>query len=239
MTDCRILVLGGSSGIGLAIAERLAAEPAVALSVTVPSADAVTDVEQLLGRCPEVHVVDLLDVATSTIDTLTSAPDVLILCAGIEYVGPVEHEPPGTWDRTLAINTTGPLRFARSAIPGMIERGRGFVVALGSVVSADPRPFLAAYSASKVALESYLISLSGELNATGVDVRVLRLGPVATELGSHGPPNWMPETTSPYRDAYLTARAAAERERSAEERQPEDVAGEVVEMVRSFLREGS
>ena len=239
MTDCRVVVLGGSSGIGLSFAELVAMEPGVEVEVTAPSVDAAAKAQAVLGPSVGVNVVDLLDVADQVLVNLTARTDVLVLSAGVEYVGPVELEPPGAFEQMLSVNVGGPARTASSCLPGMISRGSGLIIGLGSIVTSGPRPFLAGYTASKAAFESYLGSLAGEVRGTGVRIEHLRLGPVATELGSNGPSNWMPDPTSPYHDAFMGARAESERERAELVRGPTGVAQEILAIVRSFRSAGN
>ena len=234
MRDVRVLIVGGSSGIGLALATLVAEESDFALQVTAPSTDTAARTQDLLGPSVRVHVLDFLDVDEPMEEGLVSEIDAVVLCAGIEYVGPVQHEPPDAFEQVLKVNVAGPAAVARGCLPGMIERRSGLIIGLGSIVARDPRPFLAAYSASKAAFEGYLAALTDELEGTGVEVEVLSLGPVSTALGSHGPANWMPGATSPYRAAYLEARSHAQRERAELVRTPADVANEVLELLCSF-----
>lgn len=238
MADCRVLVLGGSSGIGLAFAELAVREPSFDVEVTAPNPETAAVAKAVLGQQVAVHVVDLLDVDRQTLLDLTAETDVLVLSAGLEYVGPIEFEPPGALEQMVSVNTVGPARVASSCVPGMIERGSGLIVGLGSVVTAGPRPFLAAYTASKAAFESYLGALAGEVRGLGVEVKLLRLGPVSTGLGSNGPANWVPDPASPYHDAYLLARADSERERTELMRSPSDVAEEILGLVQAFCSTG-
>lgn len=234
MAQSRVLVLGGSSGIGLAFAGLVAGEPGCDVEVTAPSADAAAKAQAALGRHVPVHVLDLLDVERQALIDLTAETDVLVLSAGLEYVGPVELEPPGALEQMVSVNALGPMRVASSCVPHMIERGSGLIVGLGSIVTAAPRPFLAGYTASKAAFESYLGALAGEVQGMGVEVKLLRLGPVSTELGSNGPTNWTPDPTSPYHGAFTKARADSERERTELMRSPSDVAEEILGLVRAF-----
>lgn len=237
MTDCRVLVLGGSSGIGLAFARLAAREDGIDVEVTAPSPETAADARIALDGKVGVHVIDLLDDVAETSRALTvlvESTDVLVLSAGLEYVGPVEHEAAGDFERMLAVNASGPALAARACLPAMIGRGSGLIVGLGSIVTAGPRPFLAAYVASKAAFELYLRSLAGEVQDTGVRVEILRLGPVATELGSNGPANWIPDPTSPYHAPFLAAREDSESERTELIRTPTDVAEEILGLVCSF-----
>lgn len=166
--------------------------------------------------------------------SLTAEVDVLVLSAGLEFVGPAQFEPAGAFAQMLTVNVAGPMVAVRGCLPQMIERGSGLVIALGSIVTREPRPFLAAYAASKSALESYLGSLAGEIRASGVSIEYLALGPVATELGSNGPPNWSPDPASTYVEPFNEARRLSERERTDLMRTPGEVAQEILELVRRF-----
>ena len=207
--------------------------------MTAPSPDTAATTQKHLGPAAHVHVVDLLDADEPAMAEFVSETDALVLCAGIEYVGPIQFEPPGAFDQMLTVNVAGPAMVVRACLPWMIERGSGLIVGLGSIAARTPRPFLAGYSASKAAFEGYLTALAGELDGTGVEVEVLSLGPVATELGSHGPPNRAPDEDSPYHAAYVEARSQSEHERTDLVRKPIDVAQEVLDMIWSFADRGT
>lgn len=234
VTTCQVFVLGGSSGIGLEFAKLAAGEPGLDIQVTAPTVEAATLVGETLGPATGVHVVDLLSDSDEKLMNLTAATDVLVLSAGLEYVGPAQFEPSGAFAEMLTVNVAGPAVAVRGCLPQMIERGSGLIVGLGSIVTSEPRPFLAAYAASKAALESYLASLAGEIRGTGVAIEYLALGPVATGLGSNGPPNWEPDPTSHYSDGFGRARAASEREQDDLMRTPTNVAKEILDLVRLF-----
>ena len=146
-------------------------------------------------------------------------------------------EPPGAFEEMLVINASGPIAVARAGAAKMVTRGRGLILGIGSIVAHDPRPFLAAYSASKATLWAYLSALGAELRDTGVEVHLLDLGPVSTRLGVHGPANVTPDADSPLRAAYDDARRLADRERAASVRTAGDVAREVTGVIDRHLTE--
>lgn len=231
VTVRNVLILGGSSGIGLALARLVSVDPAFALRVTAPTAEDAARLKDELPDNVDVHVVDLLRLDDAPLEMVVSELDAVVLSAGVEYVGPAEMEPDGAFEQMLVVNVAGPMAVARACIPAMRMRKRGIIVGLGSVTARQGRPFLAGYSASKAAFESYLAALAGELTGSGIRVECLSLGPVATELGSRGPTNWQPEAGSGYAEGFATARGRADDERSRLLRTADDVAREVYELL--------
>lgn len=225
-----LFVLGGSSGIGLAVA-RLAIAEGFDVRVTASTEVSAERARTALGVRAAVHVVDLRTGDDHTIRDLTGEADVLVLSSGLEYVGPIEYEPSASLRDMIAVNVTGPALALVGCLPSMVARGRGLVVGIGSVVARDARPFLAGYGATKAALDAYLRSLREEVGPLGVDVEVLSLGPVATDLGTKDPPNWVPDETSPYLTGFEAARQRAHAERAGSERSPDDVARDVMRLV--------
>jgi short-subunit dehydrogenase len=84
----------------------------------------------------------------------------------------------------VRLNVEAPLALCRRILPGMIERGSGRVLNVGSIVGFAPGPGMAAYAASKAFLLSFSEALAEELAGTGVTVTVLCPGLTATEF--HG-----------------------------------------------------
>ncbi|QXC60507.1 SDR family NAD(P)-dependent oxidoreductase [Aquihabitans sp. G128] len=231
MSGSKILfVLGGSSGIGLAIA-ALAIADGYHVHLTASTEDSAVRARQALGDQAAVHVVDLRTCDEHVVRGLTRNADILVLSSGIEYVGPVEHEPPGSLSDMIAVNVTGPAHAIAGCLPSMVARQRGLVVGLGSVAARDARPFLASYSATKAALDTFLCSLREEVGPFGVAIEILRPGPVATELGTKGPTNWVPEGDSPYITGFLSARERADAERASSVRSADDVARNVMHLI--------
>jgi len=228
--DGVLFVLGGSSGIGLEVA-RLAIARGLDVRLTASNEVSAERASVALSGRAAVHVLDLRTGDEQSIRDLTREADFLVLSSGVEYVGPAEHEPPASLRDTIAVNVTGPLLAVAGCLPSMVARGRGLVIGIGSVVAPEARPFLASYGATKTALDAYLRSVREEVEPLGVDVEILSLGPIATNLGTKGPQNWIPDKTSPYIAAFEAARLRAHAERTCRERLPYDVAHEVMRIV--------
>ena len=120
-------------------------------------------------------------------------PDALVLAAGIPGpTAPLWEQTPEDWDATVGANLTGVFLTCRAFLPGMIERGRGSVVAIGSMTGKRPLPGRTPYAASKTALVGLVRTLAWEAGRHGVRVNLVSPGPVEGErldgvLAAQGP----------------------------------------------------
>ena len=108
--------------------------------------------------------------------------DVLINLAGVLGFGPYQEEDPGLVARLLKVNLEAPMQLTRAILPGMIERGQGRIVNVGSMFGSIGFPLFAAYSASKFALRGFSQALRRELAGTGVGVTYVSPRAVRTPL---------------------------------------------------------
>ena len=160
MTDRvrRALVTGGASGIGAAVARRLAAD---GLHVVVADldADAAEKVASDVGG--EAWPVDLGD--TTALADVSVDVDVLVNNAGIQHVAPVHEFPPERFAAILRLMVEAPFLLVRAALPKMYERGFGRVVNISSVHGLVASPYKSAYVTAKHALEglSKVVALEG------------------------------------------------------------------------------
>jgi 3-hydroxybutyrate dehydrogenase len=152
------LVTGAASGIGAAVATRLAAAGAEVLAVDLDG-DAVKEVAATIGGTPVV--ADLSDAAA--IADLDTEVDILVNNAGIQHVAPVHEFPPDRFELIVRLMLTAPFLLARAALPWMYERGYGRVVNVSSVHGLRASPYKSAYVAAKHGLEglSKTIALEG------------------------------------------------------------------------------
>jgi 3-oxoacyl-[acyl-carrier protein] reductase len=179
------VVTGGASGIGLAIAERLAASGA---TITIWDRDLAAARKTASGLCCEAVAVDVADMAAVTravAETLKLAPaiDILINNAGI--TGPnvkLWDYPVEAWHEVFDINLHGVFHCCRGVVPHMRARDYGRVVNIASVAGKDGNPNAAAYSASKAAVIGLTKSLGKELADTGVRVNCVTPAAVRTPL---------------------------------------------------------
>ena len=173
----RALVTGGASGIGTAVARRLAAEGA---SVVVCDRDAVhaKDVADEIGG--EAWVVDLGD--TARLHELRLEVDILVNNAGLQHVAPVHDFPPERFALIQRVMLEAPFLLARAALPHMYARGWGRIVHVSSAHGLRASAFKSAYVAAKHGLEGLSKVLALEGADHGVTSNCVNPGYVRTPL---------------------------------------------------------
>jgi NAD(P)-dependent dehydrogenase (short-subunit alcohol dehydrogenase family) len=185
----RILITGGSSGIGAGLAVGFAAAGAV-VGIAARRHDRLRDV---LERCratspaSRMWAVDLTDpdavelLAQQAVDELGGV-DILVNNAGIPKRRHVTLLDADTVEAVMTINYLSPVRLTLALLPSMLERGSGHVVWVSSVAAPLSSPGEAAYSASKAALAVFAETMAVDLWDTGIKISVVYPGVVDTEL---------------------------------------------------------
>ena len=184
-----ILVTGASSGIGEALAPQLAAAGAT-VGIVARRADRLAAV---LARCqqhsPEsaMWAADLSDLgaATRVADEFRERfghVDALVNNAAVGKRKLVHTLTPEDLDSTMRTNFTSPILMAMTLIPHMMQRGAGLIVNVSSMGGRLGIAHEAAYSASKFAMCGWSESARIDLDGTGVKVKLVLPGPIATEI---------------------------------------------------------
>jgi NAD(P)-dependent dehydrogenase (short-subunit alcohol dehydrogenase family) len=185
------VVIGGTSGIGLAIAKGLAVAGAdvVATGRRGELVRAVTEEIEALGRRSIEITCDVTD--ESSLKELLNAAcralggvQILVNCAGKTKRTPTLEVSDAEWNGILETNLNGTLRACRLIGRHMIERGYGRIVNVASLSSFVALYEVAAYSASKAAVASLTKSLAIEWASHGVCVNAIAPGVFRTELNS-------------------------------------------------------
>jgi NAD(P)-dependent dehydrogenase (short-subunit alcohol dehydrogenase family) len=183
------LVTGASRGIGAAVAEALArAGAAVACAArTVDQVEAsATRIRARGGRACAVRLdvtrADEIAAAVREVEARLGPIDVLVNNAGVTLDKPTVEVSDEEWERVLATNLTAMFRLARSVAPGMLARGRGRIINIGSMYGRIGVARYAAYCASKAGVEALTRSLAVEWARHGVRVNCLAPGYVNTDI---------------------------------------------------------
>ncbi|MEO8092324.1 MAG: SDR family oxidoreductase [bacterium] len=183
------IVTGGGSGIGLAVARRLAADGhgVVVTGRRAEACDAAVDELEATGHAALAVAADVgnPDDAGRVVATALErfgGIDVLVNNAGIADAGPVGEETPEGWERVMRTNLTGAFLMARAALPALIERG-GCVVNVSSMSGILAGPGWAAYCTSKAGLIMLTRSLANDYGPQGVRANCVCPGWVRTPMG--------------------------------------------------------
>ncbi|TYB59086.1 SDR family oxidoreductase [Nonomuraea sp. PA05] len=175
------LVTGGSTGIGRAVVDRLAAGGARVVFCGVDK-EAEQDGERVTGRIADVRrageLRDLVDLAVTRYGGL----DVVVTCAGVQRYGTVEDTPEDVWDEVMDINLKGVYLTCKAAVPKLRERGGGSIVVVSSVQAFASQAQVAAYSTSKAALNGLVRAMALDHAADGVRVNAVCPGSVDTPM---------------------------------------------------------
>jgi NAD(P)-dependent dehydrogenase (short-subunit alcohol dehydrogenase family) len=180
-TGRHALVTGGTSGIGLATARRLAAEGArVVVTGTDPDRLArVTDRDGIVGVAANSADATTGDtVAEAVRQHLDDRVDAVFLNAGLGAFAPVSALTAEEFDRQMSINVRGPLLHL-AAVEATIPDG-GAVLFNTSIVNDVAMPNASVYAATKGAVRSAMRALAAELAPRGIRVNAISPGPIGT-----------------------------------------------------------
>jgi short-subunit dehydrogenase len=186
------LVTGASSGFGLQFVRRFAADGFDVVLVARTGAvmeELAAEMEERHGVTTVVLPKDLSEphAATDVMANLEERGvhvDALVNNAGFSTYGPFAEVDLDATMEMLNVNLFTLTELTRRCLPGMIERGWGRVLNLGSIGSFAPAPMTAAYAATKAYVLSLSLALRDELKGTGVTVTALCPGPTDTGFQS-------------------------------------------------------
>ncbi len=181
ITSQRAVVTGGTSGIGVAIVERLVRDGA-SVVFTGRGEDRGQEVAERTGatfvRADAREAEDVTRSLREASEALGGL-DLLVLNAGIIHAAPLAETTDEAWDSLVETNLIAPYRYAREALPLLREAGGGSIVVISSDAGVWAAPEVAAYSVTKRALNSLVQMLAIEAGPAGVRVNAICPGATA------------------------------------------------------------
>jgi short-subunit dehydrogenase len=187
-----VVITGGTSGIGLALARELGALGAriVALADKADSVARASADFSALGIAAHAYVCDI-GMPESAADacrhvvTTHGAPDILINNAGFAIYRTFEQEDPAEVERLMSVNFAGAIRVTKAFVGAMIERRNGHIVNIASIAGMLPMTPCAIYGAAKHGMVGWSRCLAPELARFGIAVTVICPGRVETPFFDH------------------------------------------------------
>ena len=179
----RIVLTGASSGIGLAAGLALANEGADLVLLARGERGLKRAVELTRARGVQAHALpvdvadrDGIEAAIDEAAELLGGIDVFVSNAAATAYGPFSEIAPNDFERTIEVTLLGAVHGVRTALPHL-ERTRGTIIGVASILSRVPMPLFAGYVAAKHGLRGFLGSLRIELRAQGSPVKVAMVHP--------------------------------------------------------------
>jgi NAD(P)-dependent dehydrogenase (short-subunit alcohol dehydrogenase family) len=185
------IVTGGTKGIGRAIAEALLRE-GISVCIAARKQDEIDQTVSALGSNTTGFVCDVRDydqvkaLIEYTVKEFGGL-DILINNAGIGTFETVEETSPEDFRAVLETNLFGAFYCCHEAVPQMKKRGGGYIINISSLAGANPHPRMAAYNASKFALNGFSEALMQEVRHDNIKVSYIMPGSVNTEFGGDSP----------------------------------------------------
>jgi 2-hydroxycyclohexanecarboxyl-CoA dehydrogenase len=187
--DRTAVVTGAASGIGAAIAARLAAAGATVLIADVQVERGQARADALAGQGLRADFLDVdltdrdaIDAFAAAVAQRYGAVDLLVNAAGWGQTAPFWEGTRAFWDRLLALNLVGPMHLAKALLPAMMERRRGSIVNIASDAGRVGSLGETVYSAAKGGLIAFTKSLARETARHGIRVNCVCPGPTDTPL---------------------------------------------------------
>jgi NAD(P)-dependent dehydrogenase (short-subunit alcohol dehydrogenase family) len=164
------------------------------------AARTMAEVEAVAHECGGVAIrLDVTDeagcrAAVARCESELGGLDVLVNNAGIAASHKFTDLDPAAWRQILAVDLDGPFLMTRAAVPGMLERGSGAVIAIASMASRVGAPYIAAYTAAKHGLLGLMRALAAEYARRGLTFNCVCPGYVDTPMTQHTVENIMART---------------------------------------------
>ena len=187
-----VVITGGTSGIGLALAHELSRRRAKVVvladkaeSVSRALTELKADNNWVHGYVCDIGVADQVTETCAQIIAQHGVPDILINNAGYAIYRTFEQEDPAEVERLMSVNFGGAVRITKAFINGMVQRRSGHIVNMASIAGVLPLTPCALYGAAKHGMIGWSQCIAPELARFGIDVTVVCPGRVETNFFDH------------------------------------------------------
>ena len=193
-TERLAVVSGGGTGIGREIALELGRR-GFDLALLGRREEPLRQTLEESGADGLALVCDVRDAsrlhqAADQIHSRWAAAEVIVPAAGVAHISPLVDLTPEAFAETVDVNLTGTALLVRSFLPGMKERGRGWIFPVLSVAARRGFPGWSAYCASKWGLAGFVAAMREELAGTGIRITSLYPGATDTPIWDTAPGTW-------------------------------------------------
>jgi NAD(P)-dependent dehydrogenase (short-subunit alcohol dehydrogenase family) len=184
------LVTGGARGLGLTMATALAeagADVGITGRTLGPGEEAAAKIASATGRRAKAFAADVTVAAdverlVASVEADLGPIDILVNNAGVNIRGTVDQLSEADWDAVIDTNLKGPFLCSRAVGPGMVKRGWGRVINLGSILGLVALGGRGPYASSKAGVINLTRVMALEWAGTGVTANAICPGPFATEM---------------------------------------------------------
>ena len=197
----RVAIFGGTSGLGLALAERMARDGADVVVISRRQKHLDTPLRQM-NHC---DVSDAASVSrTFELIDKHGEPDIVINAAGVGLRRPTSQITPNEVDTLIGTDLVGVINTSREAAKRMERRGKGIIVNIGSTTGTKPRANETVYAAAKWGVTGFTRSLKLELNPKGIAVVLANPGGMDTSF-------WEKADSTQDRSGFMDAKSVADK----------------------------
>ena len=180
-----VFITGATSGFGAAAARRYVAAGGKVIA-TGRRGDRLKELQAELGA-PNCHIIELdvqdraaIDTAIAELPAEFAGINIVLANAGLALgLSPAAESDITDWETMISTNITGLVYTVRALLPGMVARGGGHVVTLGSVAGDYPYPGGSVYGATKAFVKQFALNLRSDVQ--GKNIRVTNIEPGLTE----------------------------------------------------------
>jgi uncharacterized oxidoreductase len=184
LSDSSILIAGGTSGIGLHLAQELhnAGNTVIVAGRRQDKLDAIASTYGIEGVTLDITDPTSVQLLTEHVTATHPELDTVVLMAGVMQAEDVRiPENVAIVERTISTNLVGPIRLIHMLLPFLLDRPAATILTVTSGLAYVPLPLTPTYSATKAAMHSYTESLREQLRATSI--QVIEIVPPLTRTG--------------------------------------------------------